>query len=76
MTKVLDLLFRVPLTKPYCNLIFFLRKLTKNKNSLICLSVTPMSQLQSNLRLDKGLSSFESSGSWYFPQMLVEEYHF
>lgn len=73
MTKVLDLLFKVPLTKPYCNLIFFLREVTKNKNSFMSLSVTPMSQLHSKLRLDRGLSSFRSSGSWYFPQMMVEE---
>lgn len=55
MTKVLDLPFRVPLSKPYCNLmIFFLRKLAKNKNSFD-LSVTSMRQFESNLRLDSGL---------------------
>lgn len=58
MTKTLDLLFRIPWTKPYCNFIFLLWKLAKNKKQLD-LSVTLMSQLQSNLRLDKCLSSFQ-----------------
>jgi len=31
MAKVLNLLFRVPLTKPYCNLIVCLKKLAKIK---------------------------------------------